>query len=322
MENKKRLAKIIYRNAHKILQTCKSLPKTGDYFYQEIPKLKKFMLNIKQCFFDIEMLFSQNQIKCKAIQILSKEYSKYYKETLDAITDQDVDLQSYNDEHHGKNPNESFAFMLFSNRNFLDKTYFNLDEFIKKLEIFTNDTILEYISGNVEQSVSRSSQNYKKLSGKFINILSLNVDAYIEVFSIENYLRAYILVKYENKYKAKDLIELFKVNTKIQNKAYSRKSDDDKNGWTEPRGRTLLSYLDFDDLKILIIQNDNWLLFEKDFPSQDFIKIRLQELYQIRNKIAHNANITQQEFDMLKMYSTQIYTQLKKYDDEIKLIEL
>ena len=102
----------------------------------------------------------------------------------------------------------------------------------------------------------------------------------------------------------------------------SEKSDDDKNGWTEPRGRTLLSYLDFDDLKILIIQNDNWLLFEKDFPSQDFIKIRLQELYQIRNKIAHNANITQQEFDMLKMYSTQIYTQLKKYDDEIKLIEL
>ena len=45
------------------------------------------------------------------------------------------------------------------------------------------------------------------------------------------------------------------------------------------------------------------LLFESDFPSQDFIKIRIQELYQIRNKIAHNANVTQEEFDMLKMYS-------------------
>ena len=44
-------------------------------------------------------------------------------------------------------------------------------------------------------------------------------------------------------------------------------------------------------------------MFESDFPSQDFIKIRIQELYQIRNKIAHNANVTQEEFDMLKMYS-------------------
>ena len=63
-------------------------------------------------------------------------------------------------------------------------------------------------------------------------------------------------------------------------------------------------------------------IVESDFPSQDFIKIRIQELYQIRNKIAHNANVTQEEFDMLKMYSNQIYTQLKNYDDDIKLIEL
>lgn len=322
MKNKKQIAKIVNKKAYKILHTYKTLPKIGDYFYEEVPKLKKLLLDIKQCFFDIEMLFSQNQIKCKAIQILSKGFSNFYKETLNEIIKQDLDLKHYNDEHHDKNPEESYGFMLFSNRRFLDETYFVIDDYIKKLQIFINDTILEFITGNVEQSNSQISHNYKKLSGKLINTLSLNSDAYIEAFSIENYLRAYILVKYKNKYNSEDLNELFKTNKKIQEKALSRKSEDDKNGWTEPRGKTLLSYLDFDELKKLIIQNNNWLLFESDFPSQDFIKIRIQELYQIRNKIAHNANVTQEEFDMLKMYSNQIYTQLKNYDDDIKLIEL
>ncbi len=322
MKNKKQIAKAVSKKVYKILQTHKSLPKIGDYFYQEIPKLKHVLLNIKQCFFDIEMTFSQNQIKCKAIQILSKTYSNFCKETLNEIVEQDLDLKHYNDEHNSKDPKEDFAFMLFSNRSFLDETYFNLDDYIKKLQISINDTLLEYTTGNVEQTESRITNNYKKLSGKLINTLSLNSDAYIEAYSIENYLRAYILVKYKNKYKSEDLIELFKTNKKIQEKALSRKAEDDKNGWTEPRGKSILSYLDFDELKKLVIQNDNWLLFETDFPSQDFLRIRIQELYHIRNKIAHNANVTQQEFDMLKMYSNQIYTQLKNYDDEIKLIEL
>lgn len=322
MRNNKKIANSVSKKANKILQKYKSLPKTGDYFYEEIPKLKNFLLEIKQCYFDVEMLFSQNQIKCKAIQVLSKAFSNFYKETLNEITQQDLDLKRYNDEHHNKNSEEDYGFMLFSNRQFLDETYFIIDDYIKKLEIIINDTILEFITGNVEQSNSQISQNYKKLSGKLINILSLNSDAYIESFSIENYLRAYVLVKYKSKYNSEDLTKLFNTNKKIQEKALARKAEDDKNGWTEPRGKTLLSYLDFDELKKLIIQNDNWLLFEPDFPSQDFIKIRIQELYQIRNKIAHNANVTQEEFNMLKMYSNQLYTQLKNYDDDIKLIEL
>ncbi len=322
MRDKKQIAKIITKKTNKILQKHKSLPKIGDYFYEEIPKLKKIMLDIKQCFFDIEMILTQNQIKCKPIQILSKDFSIFCKEILNEIIKQDLDLKHYNDEHHDKNSEENYGFMLYSNMKFLDETYFSIDDYIKKLQLLINDTLLEFITGNIEQSNSQISHNYKKLSGKLINILSLNSDAYIEAFSIENYLRAYILLKYKNKYNSNDLSELFKTNKKIQEKALSRKSEDDKNGWTEPRGKTLLSYLDFDELKKLIIQNDNWLLFETDFPSQDFIKIRIQELYQIRNKIAHNANVTQEEFNMLKMYSNQIYTQLKNYDDDIKLIEI
>lgn len=190
------------------------------------------------------------------------------------------------------------------------------------MQLAINDVLLEYKTGNIQQTENRLTNNYKKLSGKLISILSLNTDAYIEIFSIENYLRAYIVVKYKIEYKNDNLIELFKENTKIEKKALSRKQEDENNGWLEPRGKTLLSYLDFDELKTIIIQNNNWNIFKRDFPNQDFIRIRFDELYQIRNKIAHNANISQQEFDMIKMYSNQIYKQLQKYDEDIKLAEI
>lgn len=322
MLHKRKIAQRVSKKAHKILQRNDKVPKLGEHFFEEVPKLKKVLLDVKQCFFDIEMLFSKNQIKCKSIHILGKDFSHFHKEILDEIINQELYLKEYNDEHNRKNPEEAYGFMLFANKNFLDKTYYDIDDYLKKFYILIDDTILEYITGNVEQSETRVSQNYKKLSGKLINTLSLNLDSYIEVYSIENYLRAYILVKYKIQYKSENLTELFKSNKKIQEKALSRKMEDDKNGWTEPRGRTLLSYLDFDELKKLVVHNDNWSLFEKDFPDQDFIRIRFNELYQVRNKIAHNANVTQQEFDMIKMYSNQIFTQLKKYDDEIKLIEL
>ena len=215
--------------------------------------------------------------------------------------------------------NHIYGFMLYSNQEFLDKSYLSLDDYIKKMQLAVDEALLEFKIGNIQQNDSRITNHYKKLTGRLINILSLNSDAYIEMFSIENYIRAYILLKYKKLFHNDTLVDFFKNSTKIEKRAFSRKQDDEKNGWLEPRGKTLLSYLDFDELKNLII--NNWSSFEKDFPDQDFIRIRFNEMYRIRNKIAHNANVTKEEFDMLKMYSNQIFAQLKNYDDDIKLIE-
>lgn len=322
MDKKKRKAIKVRNKAISIYKKNKTIPNVGDYFFEEIPKLKNKLAEVKNCFFDIEMLFTKNEIKCNSIKTLSKLYSDFYLNKLTEITEQDFDLHTYNENHNKKDPKESYGFMLFSNRDFLLKTYYKIDEYLKKLYILIYDTIVEYNTGNVEQVENRISKNYKKLSGKLINTLALNSDAYIEAFTIENYLRAYILVKYKSKFGNESLFELFKNCKKVQEKAISRKEEDDKNGWTEPRGKTLLSYLDFDELKKIIIQNDNWSIFEKDFPNQDFLRIRVQELYQVRNKVAHNANVTQEEFNLLKMYSNQIITQLKIYNDDIKIVEL
>lgn len=189
MDKKKRKAIKVRNKAISIYKKNKTIPNVGDYFFEEIPKLKNKLAEVKNCFFDIEMLFTKNEIKCNSIKTLSKLYSDFYLNKLTEITEQDFDLHTYNENHNKKDPKESYGFMLFSNRDFLLKTYYKIDEYLKKLYILIYDTIVEYNTGNVEQVENRISKNYKKLSGKLINTLALNSDAYIEAFTIENYLR-------------------------------------------------------------------------------------------------------------------------------------
>lgn len=317
--DKNMLIRKIQKKTKSIIRKLKA-PHVGDYFFQEDRKLKTYLSKINQSFFDIQHLFTSNEIKCNSIKSLYQDYSKFHNSIIEELITQNLTLDNFNEKKRKEDSNCSYGFMLYSNQKFLDKTYLFLDDYVKKMQLAIDDTLLEFKIGNIQQNDNRITNNYKKLSGKLINILSLNSDAYIEIFSIENYIRAYILLKYQKLYNNDSLTEFFKNSTKIEKKAFSRKQDDEKNGWLEPRGKTLLSYLDFDELKNLII--NNWAPFEQDFPEQDFIRIRFNELYKIRNKIAHNSNVTQQEFEMIKMYSSQICSQLKKYDDEIKLVEL
>lgn len=319
MDEKNILIRKIQKKSKTIIGKLKA-PQVGDYFFQEDKKLKAYLSKINQAFFDIQHLFTSNEIKCDNIKLLYQYYSKFHMSIIEELITQNLTLDNFNKKRKKEDSNHSYGFMLYSNQKFLDKTYLLIDDYVKKMQLTIDDALLEFKIGNIQQNDSRITNNYKRLSGKLINILSLNSDAYIEMFSIENYIRAYILLKYKDQFHNDSLTEFFKNSTKIEKKAISRKQEDEKNGWLEPRGKTLLSYLDFDELKTLII--NNWASFENDFPEQDFIRIRFNELYQVRNKIAHNSNIAQQEFDMLKMYSIQICDQLKKYNDEIKIIEL
>ena len=318
MENKIILIKKIQKKTKAIIKGLKA-PLVGNYFFEEDAKLKKYLNKINQSFFDIQHLFTNNGIRCDTIKLIYRHYSDFHKSMIEELVSQNLKLDNYNENRKKEDSNHIYGFMLYSNQEFLDKSYLSLDDYIKKMQFAIDDALLEFKVGNIQQNNSKITNHYKKLSGKLINILSLNSDAYIEMFSIENYIRAYILLKYKKLFYNDSLTDFFKNSTKIEKKAFSRKQDDEKNGWLEPRGKTLLSYLDFDELKNLII--NNWASFEKDFPDQDFIRIRFNEMYRIRNKIAHNANVTQEEFDMLKMYSNQICAQLRNYDDDIKLIE-
>jgi len=98
---------------------------------------------------------------------------------------------------------------------------------------------------------------------------------------------------------------------------------DDKETWKTPRGASIIFYVDFIDLIGIMTggngkSGNNWELFKDDFKDQSFITMRIQELYDIRNKIAHNSSLSDQEVQTIDSWSKQIYDQLIGYHDLIK----
>jgi hypothetical protein len=71
--------------------------------------------------------------------------------------------------------------------------------------------------------------------------------------------------------------------------------------WRKPLGFSLIYYSNFDELRIIITQSENWSqLFQKHFGRPEGIISRLCELDSIRDTIAHNRVISSFDFESLK----------------------
>ncbi len=137
---------------------------------------------------------------------------------------------------------------------------------------------------------------------------------YYNLYILENFLRLFI---------EKIGGDKLKINPKIQKIIEDRKSQHQKNKWLSFRPDYDLYYTDFKDLRAIINNNENWELFKKYFPDETWIKGKLDELYQIRNAIAHNTYINRDNQDLLKSYSNAIFNQLKtslRYEENIEFI--
>jgi len=87
-----------------------------------------------------------------------------------------------------------------------------------------------------------------------------------------------------------------------------RKRNEEKNHWISVRGSSDLFYLDFIELSALI--QNNWDLFKGYFPDQAWISSKLNELYGIRNLVAHNSYVGDHERAILQVTFRSIYKQL------------
>lgn len=121
---------------------------------------------------------------------------------------------------------------------------------------------------------------------------------YAIVFCFENSVRELITAK---------LLENGGVNwwdacipPKIKQFAELRKSIAEKNSWLEGAPAPLLNYVDFGHLSDIIIQN--WPSFSDLVPSQHWLKQRFDELEKVRNYIAHNRMLMDNEFERIEMY--------------------
>lgn len=294
------------RNIYKELDKLIKYPNVGYEFITEKTNFEKHLNNLKK---KLDCLIFK--IKEKLNNINQTSYIKF-KEFFDNYPHKISELVKEIDKckKTGKSSNSSTFNFFKTNYNYLNESILSIKEDIYKAFMLKN--------GKVSTKDMNSFQIYKLLPDNLLNALNSNIQPYIDLYLIENFLRIYINIKYYDKYKNYDLDNLFKFAQNSQKKAFSRIKDDEKQGWTTPRGQTIVFYVDFSELSSLITNSENWNLFKEDFKDQDFIKLRINELYNMRNKIAHNSVLGKDELNNITSWCNQIYNQLSKYKKQVR----
>lgn len=148
-----------------------------------------------------------------------------------------------------------------------------------------------------------------------LNVLAMDLlengkrmsQAYVILYCLENLLRDFI-DKTLTKYIGEDFENKIFISNDVKKNAKSRKNDESKKAWLPLRGDKLVFYLDFKDLGDVIA--NNWESFKTLFPNQPWIKSKIDELYDIRNLVAHNSLLNDTAFKALEVDYEQIVQQL------------
>ena len=135
-------------------------------------------------------------------------------------------------------------------------------------------------------------------------------NAYIVLYCLENLLREYIdrmfIQTYGSDYESMNVIP-----SKAKKKAIDRQERESEHKWLPVRNDKILYYLDFAELADVITMTDNWNnIFKNSFPNQAWITSKIDELYQIRNRIAHNSYLDEKAFKTLELYYDLIVSQI------------
>lgn len=132
----------------------------------------------------------------------------------------------------------------------------------------------------------------------------INIESYRYLNKLENILRKTIENKLKNIYGDK-WIEY--IPEEIFKKWESKMKSEKGSKWIETNS-SLIEYSDFVDTKMIIENPKNWKnCFKEIFGRRKEIIIgKIVELEQLRNKIAHNRNLSLQEFNKFKSYCNEI----------------
>jgi hypothetical protein len=130
---------------------------------------------------------------------------------------------------------------------------------------------------------------------------------YLYLYAVENYIRLFVEQVCLGIY-GQDYFTKLTLTKSIKDTITGRKRSEEKNGWVSIRGDTDLFYLDFIELNALI--QSNWEIFKDYFPDQSWINAKLNELYCIRNLVAHNSYVGEHERNILQVYFRSIVKQL------------
>lgn len=148
--------------------------------------------------------------------------------------------------------------------------------------------------------------------------LQRNCAAYQLIFEIENFLReqaAHLLIEEFGQKWLKQGIPA-DIREKISNGIRYEKGT----SWQKSRLHNPLYYIDFPDLKKIIINGTNWRVkFEEIFLNKSNVDTSLTDVEAIRNKIAHNRIISDSELSILRSSHIKLIRSIS--EDSIKEIK-
>jgi hypothetical protein len=82
--------------------------------------------------------------------------------------------------------------------------------------------------------------------------------------------------------------------------------------WLEAKGYSSMHYVDFGDYSKIIARNDNWdECFEEIFRDREFVLVKLREVEQIRNEIAHSRDLNDIQLDTLRLHNKYLLAVMK-----------
>lgn len=168
---------------------------------------------------------------------------------------------------------------------------------ISKVQEIAHNTVIKHITQIQNKITNETYKTY--LDTNNLKILQTNSQLYNQLFALENNLRKYILAKYQKSYVDLSLSLWLK---KEQSDNFSKRKEEENKYGISSRGDNIIYYLDFNDLAS-IIQNHFKEGFNEEFKRIDEIVPKLNYLYLIRCKIAHNSlAITSDEIKMSEVY--------------------
>lgn len=184
------------------------------------------------------------------------------------------------------------------------------EPFLKKIETNPKEVEIEHFIKTISEGekVIIDGIDPKKHS-KIMNNYQIIGTCHKWIYLTENLLRLFI----ENvfiKEKSSILNPLYNSATEVKIK--SRKEEENKKLYIPIRGGHDIFYMDFIDLNGLIV--NHWNIFKNYFDSQDWISQKIKELFEIRNRVAHNSMyLTDDTLELVKAYCKAIIKQVDPY---------
>jgi len=148
------------------------------------------------------------------------------------------------------------------------------------------------IEKGLDRKLKSLEEENKQLKELTVTAISKTEDAHQLLYSLENQLRQFVSIKtQENSGRIDESILRDWESTKRREAQPQRK----------PLDCDLIYFSTFDQLKKIIVQNENWdKIFKRYFRRQDGVISRINELVDIRDNIAHNRMLSEFDYSCFK----------------------